>query len=112
MLQYAPYSIVSKKSLGLPSHKAVKKPLLIQQKSSAWHLQKQYIYWTPMLLKKVMFSHESNFQMFQMVSPLFDTLISQIDLITDTQSQLFKHLNSVMVWPAVSGAMGRAGLYF
>ena len=59
------------KGLGLPSHKAAKKPLLTQRmRKQRIAFAKKYIHWTPAQWKKVMFSDESNFQVFRMGSPM------------------------------------------
>ena len=50
------------KSLGLPSRKAAKKPLLTERmKKQRIAFAKKYIHWTPAQWKRVMFSDESNF---------------------------------------------------
>ena len=59
------------KDLGLPSRKAAKKPLLTKQmKKQRIAFAKTYIHWTPAQWKRVMFSDESNFQVFRVGSPM------------------------------------------
>ena len=54
------------KGLGLPSRKAAKKPLLTERmKKQRIAFARKYIHWTPAQWKRVMFSDESNFQVFR-----------------------------------------------
>jgi len=70
------------KDSGFPCHKAAKKPLLTESmKKQRIAIAKQHVHWTSEQLKKVIFSDESNFQVFQMVPPSFDTHHHLINLI-------------------------------
>ena len=79
------------KGLGLPSRKAAKKPLLTERmKKQRIAFAKKYIHWTPAQWKRVMFSDESNFQVFRVGSPMVrrphDS--NTVDLTLGSQSQL------------------------
>jgi len=70
------------KDSGFPCRKAAKKPLPSESmKKKRIAIAKQHVYWTPEQWKKVIFSDESNFQVFQMVPPLFDAHQHLINLI-------------------------------
>jgi len=63
------------KDSGFPCRKTVKKPLLSESmKKQQIAIAKQHVHWTPEQWKK-MFSDESNFQVFKMVPPSFNTII-------------------------------------
>jgi len=68
------------KDSGFPCPKAAKKPLLTESmKKQRIAIAKQHVHWTPEQRKKVIFSDESNFQMFRMVPPSFDAHHHLID---------------------------------
>ena len=101
------------KGLGLPSRKAAKKTLQTQQmKKQRITFAKKYIHWTPAQWKKVMFSDESNFQVFRMGSPMVRRSRSFNRFDPRYTVPTVKHPDSVMVWGAFSGEISRAGLYF
>ena len=101
------------KGLGLPIHKAAKKPLLTQRmRKQRIAFAKKYIHWTPAQWKKVMFSDESNFQVFRMGSPMIRRPRSSNRFDPKYTVPTVKHPDSVMAWGAFSGEMGRGGLYF
>ena len=101
------------KGLGLPSRKADKKPLLtVQMKKQCIAFAKKYIHWTPAQWKRVIFSDESNFQVFQVGSPMVRRPHASNRFDPRFTVPTVKHPDSIMVWGAFSGKMGRAGLYF
>jgi len=70
------------KDSGFPCRKAAKKPLLTESmKKQRIAIAKQHVHWTHEQWKNGMFSDESNFQVFRMVPPWFDTHHHLIDLI-------------------------------
>ena len=101
------------KGLGLPSRKAAKKPLLAEQmKKQRIAFAKKYIQWTPAQWKRVMFSDESNCQVFRVGSPIVRRPHASSRFDPRFTIPTVKHPDSIMVWGAFSGEMGRAGLYF
>ena len=87
------------KGLGLPSRKAAKKPLLTEQmKKQRIAFAKKYIHWMPAQWKRVIFSDESNFRVFQVGSPMV-----QCPHASNRSDPRFivptvKHPDSIMVW--------------
>ena len=101
------------KGLGLPSRKAAKKPLLTKRmKKQRIAFAKKYIHWTPAQWKRVMFSDEINFQVFRVGSPMVRRPHDSNRFDPRFTVPTIKHPDSIMVWGAFSGEMGRAGLYF
>jgi len=73
---------------GFFCRKAVKKLLLTESmKKQQIAIAKQHVHWTPEQWKNSTFSDESNFQVFRMVPPSFDTH-HLIDLIPGSKFQL------------------------
>ena len=101
------------KGLGLPSLKAAKKPLLTERmKKQRIAFAKKYIQWTPAQWKRVMFSDESNCQVFRVGSPIVRRPHASNRFDPRFTVPTVKHPDSIMVWGAFSGEVGRAGLYF
>ena len=76
---------------------------------------KKHAHWTTEQWKKVMFFDKSNFQVFKMGSTTVCSIQDHLITLTlDTQCQLLKHSQSVivLVWGCFSGEKGREGLYF
>ena len=116
LLEYVAVSTIQhrlQKGLGLPSRKADKKALLTERmKKQRIAFAKKYIHWTPAQWKRVMFSDESNFQVFRVGSPMVRRLHDSNRFDPRFTVPTVKHPDSIMVWGAFSAEMGRAGLYF
>ena len=101
------------KDLGLPSRRAAKKPMLTRtMKKKRLNFCKKYADWSSESWKKVMFSDESTFRLVRGGSKIIrrPRNVSRYDPKFTVKT--VKHPESVMVWGAFSGNMGRAGLYF
>jgi len=77
------------KDSGFLCCEAAKKPLLTEStKKQRIAIAKQHVHWTSEQWKKVIFSDESNFQVFRMDPPSFDTHHHLINLISGVKFQL------------------------
>ena len=87
------------KDLGLPSHKAAKKPLLTERmKKRRQAFAKKYAHWTTKEWKKVMFSDEHNFQVFRIGSTTVRHPRSSDRFDLRYTVPTVKHPESVMLW--------------
>lgn len=101
------------KDLDLPIRRAAKKPMLTAaMKKKRLGFCKKYKDWTSEQWKKVMFSDESTFRLVRGGSKTVrrPSTVSRYDPKYTVKT--VKHPDSVMVWGAFSGNMGRGGLYF
>ena len=101
------------KDLKLPSRRAAKKPLLTDKmRKKRLQFCKKHRSWTSRDWKKVMFSDESTFRLIRGTSKLVRRPCDVSRYDPKYTVKTVKHPDSVMVWGAFSGNMGRAGLYF
>ena len=73
---------------------------------------KKHAHWTTEQWRKVMFSDESNFQVFKMASTTMRRPRSSDRFDSRYTVPIVKHLQSVIVWGYFSREKGREGLYF
>lgn len=101
------------KDLGLPARRAAKKPLLTTvMKKKRLAFAHKYKKWTPEDWKKVMFTDERTFRLVRGVSKTVRRPRGSSRFDPRYTVKTVKHPDSVMVWGAYSGVMGRGGLYF
>ena len=92
------------KDLDLPSRKAAKKPLFTERmKKRCLAFAKKYAHWTTEEWKKVMFSDESNFQVFRMGSTTVQCPRSSDRFDPWYTVPTVKHPESIMLWGSFSG---------
>ena len=90
-----------------------KKPLITERmKTKRLTFAKNYSHWTTEPWRKVMFSDESNFQVFKMGSTSVRRPKSSDRFDPRYTVPTVKHSQSVMVWGCFLGEKGRGGLYF
>ena len=101
------------KDLDLPCRTAAKKSLINKRiKKQRLAFAKKHAHWTIEQWRKVMFSDESNFQVFKMGSTTVRHLRSSNCFDPRYTVPTVQHSQSVMVWRCFSGEKGRGGPYF
>ncbi|XP_066947049.1 uncharacterized protein [Macrobrachium rosenbergii] len=99
--------------LGLLCHHAAKKPLLTDgMKKKRLAFCNKYKDWTKEQWRDVMFSDESTFRMVRSASNVVRRPKSVSRYHHQFTVKIVEHPQSVMVWGAFTGKLGRAGLYF
>ena len=101
------------KDLGLPCRRAAKKLMLTAaMKKERFNFCKKYHHWTGTEWRKVMLGDESIFTLARGVSKIGRRPSTASRYDPKFMVKSVKHPESVMVWGAFSGNMGRAGFYF
>lgn len=101
------------KDLKLPSMRAARKPLLTDRmKRQRLAFAYKYKDWTKEMWNSVMFSDESTFKCIRSASNRVRRPEGSNRYDPKYTIKTVKHPDSVMMWGAYSGKMGRAGMYF